>query len=98
MPHMSPREMHMMKKGWGWQNNWKSPVSLGFFLLAASLALAIFLYTVLNFVGTVLEAVHPAASSDAMSAQELQQLEQSAPASGTTGTGSPTAPTPGAGY
>ncbi len=73
--------MHMKKTGWGWQNNWKSPISLGFFLLAAALALAIFLYTILNLVGTILEATHPAASQDGMSAQELQQLEQSAPAS-----------------
>lgn len=68
-----------------WQNNWKSPISLGIFLLTASLALAILLYTILNLVGVVEEAMHPA--SQGMSQQEMQQLmQQEAPAStGTTG-------------
>ncbi len=73
MPHM--------KGGWIWQNNWKSPVSLGIFLLSASLALAIFLYTVLNFAGVIISAMHPQVQQG-MTAQELQQLQQSMPSSG----------------
>jgi len=70
-----------------WQSNWKSPVSLGFFLITAALALAIVLYTILNLVGVIEEAAHPAASDSGMSQQEMQQLMQQAPASGdTTGT------------
>ena len=67
--------MHGMHKMGMWKSSWKSPIGLGFFLLTASLALAIFLYTVLNLVGAILQAAHPAASQG-MSAQELQQLEQ----------------------
>jgi hypothetical protein len=61
---------------------WKSPVGLGFFLLTASLALAILLYTALNFAVSITEIVHPAASSG-LSAQEMQQLEDQAAPTGT---------------
>jgi hypothetical protein len=82
-PHMHEGHHHRL-----WQNNWKSPVSLGIFLLTASLSLAILLYTVLNLVGVIAQVLHPAASQG-MTQQELQQLmqsqgSQSAP-SGTTG-------------
>ena len=66
-PHMHEGHHHRP-----WQNNWKSPVSLGIFLLTASLSLAVLLYTALNLVGVIAEAVHPAASQG-MSQQELQQ-------------------------
>lgn len=73
-----------MWKSW---SSWSSPVGLGIFLLTASLALAIFLYTILNLVGAVLQATHPAASSQGITAQEMQQLEaQSGSASGASGT------------
>ncbi len=80
--HSGPM-MHM-KGGWIWQNNWKSPISLGIFLLSASLALAIFLYTALNFAGVIISATHPQVQQG-MTAQELQQLQQSMPASGSAG-------------
>jgi hypothetical protein len=54
---------------------WKSPVGLGIFFITTALALAILLYTLLNLVVSVSEALHPAAQSQGMSAQELQQLE-----------------------
>jgi hypothetical protein len=65
---------HMNEHHHPWQSNWKSPVGLGIFLLTASLSLAIFLYTVLNLVGAVLQATHPA--SQGISAQQMQQLQQ----------------------
>jgi hypothetical protein len=69
-------EMHK-HKSW---SSWKSPVGLGFFLLTASLGLAIFLYTILNFVGTVIQLSRPAAQG--ISAQEMQQLQQQMQSSG----------------
>jgi heme/copper-type cytochrome/quinol oxidase subunit 3 len=68
-----------MCKPW---SSWKSPVGLGIFLLTSTLAFAILLYTLLNLVVSVGEALHPAAASQGMSAQELQQLEQQVPAQG----------------
>ncbi len=70
-----------------WQNNWKSPVSLGIFILAVAIALFIFPIAIQSFIG-ISQELHPAASQG-MSQQELQQLmqsqgSQSAP-SGTTG-------------
>jgi hypothetical protein len=66
---------------WKSWSSWVSPVGLGIFFLTTSLALAILLYTILNLVVSIEEAVHPAASQG-MSAQELQQLEQQAPTEG----------------
>jgi hypothetical protein len=91
MNHEDKQGMHPMMPGQHgpmmhghWRGSWKSPIGLGFFLLTASLALAIFLYTVLNLVGVIIQAEHPA--SQGLSAQQMQQLEQqSAPASATTG-------------
>jgi cytochrome c-type biogenesis protein CcmH/NrfG len=80
-PHMMNKDMHGGPHHHKpWQNNWKSPVSLGIFFLTATLALAVLLYTILNIVGALEQAAHPA-SSDAMTQQEMQQLEQQAPAS-----------------
>ena len=70
------------QKSW---SGWKSPIGLGFFFITTALALAIVLYTLLNLFVSIDEALHPAAQSQGMSAQELQQLEQSAPASSGTG-------------
>jgi hypothetical protein len=63
-----------------WQSNWKSPVALGTFFLTTALAIAVVLYTILNVVGAVLAAAHPA--DQGMSAQDMQQLEQQIPAQG----------------
>jgi hypothetical protein len=65
-------DMHKGHKSW---SSWKSPVGLGIFLITSSIALAIFLYTVLNLVGAVLQASHPA-SQGGISAQQMQQLQQ----------------------
>jgi hypothetical protein len=71
-PHHPP---HMMG---GWKSSWKSPVGLGFFLLTASIALAIFLnYILLTIIGTIMQLSHPA-TSQGMTAAEMQQLQQSA--------------------
>jgi hypothetical protein len=79
-PHMHEGHHHRP-----WQSSWKSPVSIGIFLLTATLSLAILLYTILNLVGVILEAAHPAAASQGMSQQELQQLmQQQAPTQGAT--------------
>jgi hypothetical protein len=68
------------KKHKVWQSSWASPISLGIFLLTATLALAVLLYTVLNIVGAIESAMHPASVGDAMTQQEMQQLEQAQPA------------------
>lgn len=74
-------------KSMSW-SGWKSPIGLGFFLLTGSLALAIFLYTVINLFVSIEQSMHPV--DQGMSAQELQQMEQqeTAPtsAAGATGT------------
>ena len=70
-----------------WQSNWKSPVSIGIFALTVTLSLAVLLYTVLNLVGVIIEASHPAASQQGMSQQELQQLMQSSQGSAGATTG-----------
>jgi hypothetical protein len=70
------------KQGKSW-SAWKSPVGLGFFLLTASLALAIVIFTVLNIAITLTE-LH-SSSSDAVSAAQQQQLEQEMQSSGATG-------------
>lgn len=82
-------EMHHKEARFGmWKSwsSWSSPVGLGIFLLTTALALAIFLYTVLNLVGAVLEASHPATASQGISAQEMQQLEAQSGSAGGSGT------------
>jgi len=70
---------------WNSWSSWTSPVGLGLFLLTASLALAIFLYSILSLVGGILQVIHPA-SADALSQQEMQQeMEQMPATSGDTG-------------
>jgi hypothetical protein len=85
----SPMMMHGKKmRGLNFWATWKSPVGLGFFLLTASLAAAIILYTLLNLFVSVSEAMHPADSSSGMSQQQLEQeLEQAQPTSATGATG-----------
>ena len=68
-PHMGG--MHMMHKMHSWQKSWKSPVSLGIFFLTTALAIAVLLYTILNVIGAVAEAMHPADSG--LSAQDMQR-------------------------
>jgi hypothetical protein len=82
-PHMHEGHYHRP-----WQFSWKSPVSLGIFVLSVSISFAILAYTILSLVGVIIEAVHPAASQG-LSQQELQQMMQSqgtgADSTGTTG-------------
>jgi hypothetical protein len=84
----SPEMIEKIARWKKWQSRswsgWKSPVGLGFFLLTASLALAILLYTGLNFAVSITEILHPEASAG-LSQQELQQELDSGAASGTTG-------------
>jgi hypothetical protein len=70
-----------------WQNNWKSPISLGLFILTAGAGLAVLIFTFLNFWITAQELkASSSAESSGMSAQEMQQLESqgaaTAPATG----------------
>jgi hypothetical protein len=58
-----------------WQNNWKSPVSLGIFLATAMFGLVMLFYAV-NLAGAAIVAMKPEQQSQGLSQQQLQQMMQ----------------------